>query len=117
MKLKKLPSLREKKRYLVFRIISESPLDYPNVKGAMWHSMENWLGQNELAQASPRLVKNLWDGRKKKGFLQCTPKYVDQVKVALALIKQIGDQRVIFQVIRVTGTIKSGKDKTTCFLI
>jgi RNase P/RNase MRP subunit POP5 len=74
--------------------------------------MENWLGQNELAQASPRLIKNLWDGRQKKGYLQCAPKYVDQVKMALALIKQIGDQRVIFQVIMVTGTIKSGKIKT-----
>jgi len=113
MKLKKMPSLRDRKRYLVFRIISEAPLDYPNVKGAIWHSMENWLGQNELAQASPRLIKNLWDGRKKKGYLQCSPKYVDQVKMALALIKQIGDQRVIFHVIRVSGTIKSAKDKTT----
>ena len=112
MKLKSKPSLREKKRYLTFRIISEEPLDYDNVKGAIWHSMENWLGQNELAQASPRLIKNLWNPKTSSGFLQCSPKYVDQIKVALALIKQIGDTRVIFQVLRVSGTIKSGLDKT-----
>ncbi len=112
MKLKKLPSLRLPKRYLVFRIISENPLDYPNVKGAIWNSMEKWLGQDGLAKASPRLIKNLWDGREKKGFLQCHPKYVDHIKVSLALIKQIGDQKVIIQVLRVSGTIKSGKNKT-----
>jgi len=37
---------------------------------------------------------------------------VDLVKVGLALIHQIGDQRVIFQTLRVSGTIKSGKKKT-----
>jgi len=111
MKMKKLPSMRSRKRYVIFKIHSDNPLDYSNVKNAMWHSMENWLGQNELAQAEPRLIKNLWDGRKKTGFLQCSPRYVDQIKMSFALIHQIGDQRVIFQVLRVSGTIKSGKEK------
>lgn len=112
MKPKRLPSLRQRKRYLVFRVISDHPLDYPNVKDAIWRSMENWLGQNELAKALPRLIRNLWDGRAKRGFLQCTPRYVDQIKVALALIRQIGDQKVIFSVVRVSGTIKAAKEKT-----
>jgi hypothetical protein len=30
----------------------------------------------------------------------------------MSLIHQIGDQRVIFQSVRVSGTIKSGKEKT-----
>ena len=112
MKLKRMPSMRSRKRYLIFRVHSGGPLDYPNVRDAVWDSMEKWLGQNELAQAEPRLIRNLWDGRQKKGFLQCSPRYVDHIKMALALIHQIGDQRVIFQVLRVSGTIKSGKEKT-----
>lgn len=111
MKLKSLPSMRSKKRYVIFKVHSSEPLEYSNVKDAVWNSLENWLGQNELAQAAPRLIKNLWDGRQKKGFMQCNLKYVDQVKMSVALIHQIGDQRVIFQVLRVSGTIKSGKDK------
>jgi RNase P/RNase MRP subunit POP5 len=33
---------------------------------------------------------------------------VDKIKVSLALIHQIGDSRVVFQTLRVSGTIKSG---------
>lgn len=110
MKLKRLPSMRESKRYLYFRVVSEGAIDYTNVKNAIWNSMSNWLGQNELAQASPRLIRNLWDG--KKGVLRCHPRYVDNVKMALALISQIGDQKVIFHVLRVSGTIRSGREKT-----
>ncbi len=109
MRLKSLPSLKEKKRYVIFRIHSESPLNYPNVRDAILDSLANWLGQNEMAKAKIRIIKNLWDGREKIGFISCSNKFVESVKVGLALIHQIGDQRVIFQVVRVSGTIKSGK--------
>lgn len=109
--------MRSRKRYVIFRVHSGGPLEYSNVKDVIWNSLGDWLGQNELAQAAPRLIKNLWDGRQKRGFLQCSPKYVDQVKISLALIHQIGEQRVVFQVLRVSGTIKSGKDKTNLPLL
>ena len=65
-----------------------------------------------MAKANIRILKNLWDLRKQKGFVQCLPKFVDSVKVSLSLIHQIGDSRVAFQTLRVSGTIKSGRDKT-----
>ena len=55
MRLKSLPSLRGKKRYVIFRIHSESPLNYPNVRDAILDSLANWLGQNEMAKAKIRM--------------------------------------------------------------
>lgn len=107
-----LPSLREKKRYIVFRVHSQEKLDYSTMQNAAWNSMLNWVGEKELSKANVRFIKNLWDPDKQTGFVQCSPKYVDSVKVGLGLVHQIGDQRVIFQTIRVSGTIKSGKAKT-----
>jgi len=104
--------MKEKKRYIIFRVHSDEPVNFPNMKNAVWNSLENWLGERELAKANIHIVKNLWDGRKQKGFLKCSHKFVDEVKVGLGLIHQIGDSRVIFQSLRVTGTIKSGKEKT-----
>ncbi len=114
MRLKKKPSLKEGKRYIVFRVHSseKESVTYDNVKDAVWNSLEHWLGEQDLAQANVRLIRNLWDGKNETGFLQCSHRYVDLVKVGLALIHQIGDQRVIFQTLRVSGTIKSGKKKT-----
>ncbi|HJW97354.1 MAG TPA: Rpp14/Pop5 family protein [archaeon] len=111
MSLKKPPSMRGKKRYLIFRLHSDSPASFQDVREAVWNSILNWLGDNEAPRADIHIVKNLWNQKEQSGFIRCDPKYVDSVKLALALIHQIGDQRVIFQTVRVAGTIKSGKEK------
>jgi len=112
MPLKKPPTMREKKRYLIFRLYSDSPAPYQDVKEAIWNSVLNWLGDDEAPRANVRIIKNLWSQKEQTGFIQCHPKYVDSLKMALALIHQVGDEKVIFQTIRVSGTIKSGKTKT-----
>jgi len=113
MKLRRLSSSRESKRYVVFRIHSAERLSYDVVKDAVWNSVLNWLGEEDMAKANVRILKNLWNPGEMKGFVQCSPKFVDSVKVSLSLIHQIGDSKVAFQTLRVSGTIKSGKDKTT----
>jgi len=107
MKLKSLPALKEKKRYIVFRVHSNEPVQYHSLKAAIFDSLLDYLGEGDLAKANIRLIKNLCT--RSVGFLQTTPKYVDQVKLCLSLIHQIGDQRVIFQTLKVSGTILSGK--------
>ena len=111
MGLKKPPSMREKKRYIIFRVISESPLDFVQVRDAVWNSVLNWLGEDDAARAGIRIIRNLWRQGEQTGFVQCGPKYADSVKIALGLVHQIGDSRVIIQSLRVSGTIKSGKEK------
>ena len=112
MKLRTAPSMRPRKRYIVFRVLSKEKLDYTNLRDAVWAVLSEWMGEDDMARANIRLIKNLWDPKTKKGFIQCDHRYVDKVKVGLALVHQIGDQRVIFQTIRVTGTIKSAKSKS-----
>ncbi|MBI4019906.1 MAG: ribonuclease P protein component 2 [Candidatus Aenigmarchaeota archaeon] len=104
-----MPSLREKKRYVFFLVHSEGRLFYPDMKNAIMNSMLTWMGEQGLAKANIWVVKNLWDG--KVGAIKCSHTHVDHVKTALALIHQIGDQKVVFETIRVSGTIKSGKKK------
>jgi ribonuclease P/MRP protein subunit POP5 len=112
MGLRTLPSMRESRRYIVFRVLSEDRVGYDQVRDALWNSMTHWIGEAGLARAGVRLIKNLWSQGEQTGFIQVSPKHVDAVKVAMSLIHQIGDQRVIFQSVRVSGTIKSGKEKT-----
>lgn len=111
MKLRSRPTLREKKRYLVFRVVSDGTLLYDNVRNAIYDSVARWLGENETAKADVHIVKNLWDGRARTGFIRCAPKYVDDVRTGMALVHQIGDSRVIIQTLSVSGTIKSAKGK------
>ena len=108
--MKTLPTLRPKKRYIMFRVHSEEVVPYPQLKAAVEESLLEFLGEQGFSQASPRLVKNLCSG--KNGVLLTGPKWVNECKLALALIHQIADQPVIFETLRVSGTIKSGMKKT-----
>ena len=111
MRLKKKSCLRGRKRYIVFRVHSDERLGFLNIRGAVWSSLENWLGEQDLALANIRIIKNLWNSKTQTGFIRCDHRYVDLIKTGLALIHQIGDERVIFQTLRVSGTIKSAKSK------
>ena len=109
-----LPSLRESKRYIVFKVHSTERLDYASMQNAAWNSLLNWMGEKELSRANVRIIKNLWNPSLQTGFIQCSPKFVDAVKMGLSLVHQIGDQRVITNYIFIVLTlaIKSGKNKT-----
>jgi len=111
MKLKGRPTLRERRRYVFFKVHASEPLDYRMVKDGITNSLLNWLGDKDLALAKPWVIRNLWDGKRQQGVIRCSHKYVDDVKVSLGLVHQIGDSRVIIQSTGVSGTIKSGKEK------
>ena len=112
MRIRKPPSMKEKKRYVVFRVIAEQPRDYEQVKGAVMDSALCWMGEKGISSSGMKLIRNLWNPAAMEGWISCTPKAVDDVKLSLALIHQMGDSKVIFRTVSVTGTIKSGKQKS-----
>lgn len=109
MKLKKLPSIKDRKRYIFFKIHSKNFIQYKEAKNAIWNSLLNFLGEDQLASGGVEIIKNQY--KKNSGVIRCNHKHVDKVKFSLALIHQIGEERVIFQSLRVSGTLKSGKKK------
>lgn len=109
MKMKSLPSQRERKRYVFFSIHSAARLEFGDVRNAVTNSMINWMGEKGFAKAKPWIIRNMWKGN--EGVVQCSHRHADDVKFALALIRQIGDAKVVFRTLRVSGTIKSGKEK------
>jgi len=111
MKLKTLPSLREKKRYIFFRIHSEGNVKFEEMKNAVMNSIINWLGEKDTGLAKPRIIKNMWNEKEQTGVLKCSHRYADDVKVSLGLVHQIGENRVIIETLKVSGTIKSGCEK------
>ncbi|MBW2992837.1 hypothetical protein KY345_06500, partial [Candidatus Woesearchaeota archaeon] len=62
-KLKSLmPSLKEKKRFLVFEIISNKPIkDFKDVYQAIWQKSNEFLGKIETARAGLWLLADKWD--------------------------------------------------------
>ncbi|MBI2543156.1 MAG: hypothetical protein HYW24_03150 [Candidatus Aenigmarchaeota archaeon] len=106
-KLKILPPiLREKERYISFRIISEETIVYSDLESSIWQTLLEFYGERGLSEMSMWLVKNLYNEVKKIGVIRCNNKSVSKVIAGLGLITRLGEGRVNFKIEKVSGTIR-----------
>jgi|YelNatPaOPRAMG01_1025707.scaffolds.fasta_scaffold08709_6 ribonuclease P/MRP protein subunit POP5 len=104
-----LPSLREKERYVKFKVISEEPIQYSDLESAIWNSFLDFYGELGVSELSLWIIKNLWDEKEQVGVIKCNNKSVEKVLAGLGLISRLGDSRIIFKILKVSGTIKGLK--------
>jgi ribonuclease P/MRP protein subunit POP5 len=104
-----LPSLRERERYVKFKVISEEPIQYSDLESAIWNSFLDFYGELGVSELSLWIIKNLWDEKEQAGVIKCNNKSVEKVLAGLGLISRLGDSRIIFKILKVSGTIKGVK--------
>jgi ribonuclease P/MRP protein subunit POP5 len=110
MRLKILPSsLREKKRYIKFKVFSEEPISYSDLEQAIWNTCLDFFGEFGTSQLSLHLIKNLWDDVEQTGVLRCNHLSVPEVILALGLIQRLGDIRIRIKILKVSGTLRKLK--------
>jgi len=103
-----LPSLREKKRYIVYEIVSENKMRLNDVKNSINKGVLAFLG--ELGYSKTGLI--IMDMFKNnKGILKANNKEIDNIKTSLALIDNIDNNKVIFKSILVTGVLNKAKSR------
>jgi ribonuclease P/MRP protein subunit POP5 len=106
-----LPTLRKRDRYVSFQVISEEPIVYSDLEDAVWNVYLDFYGEAGVSKFSMWLVKSLYDEQKQIGVIRCNNKSVSQVIAGLGLISRLGDSRVIFKILKVSGTIRGLKLK------
>ncbi len=102
--MKLLPSLKPKKRYLVFEIISKDKLARDEVQKAVNEALLRFLGEFGVAKAAPIFIKEKY--KNNQFMVKISHKYVAEVKAALILIKRIKNVPVIIKSVITSGTIK-----------
>ncbi len=105
------PTLRDKKRYLAYEIISSQKIPFQDLSNAMWHAILNYMGELGAAEAGAWIMKNEWNEEKQTGMIRCNHTAVEKIRAALALLNRVGDAPVIIRVIGVSGTIKAAEKK------
>ncbi|NQU99066.1 hypothetical protein HQ533_06425 [Candidatus Woesearchaeota archaeon] len=103
-----LPTLKEKKRYLVYEVLSENNLK-KDLSREIVKKVASLLGIFDSAKAGIQSVE--YDSKKQKGVLRVTVKGVDKLKTSLALINLLNDEEVTIRTIGVSGILKKAKDK------
>jgi ribonuclease P/MRP protein subunit POP5 len=104
-----MPTLREKERYIAFQVISEEQITYSDLEAAVWNTMLDFFGEYGTSKTSLWLVKNLYDENEQIGVIRCNNKAVQEVLAILGLISRLGDIRVTFKILKISGTIKGLK--------
>lgn len=106
-KLKPLsPTLKEKKRYLVFEVIAKRNLSVSKVKDTLYKTIHTVLGLLDSAKAGIKFLDNRYDEKTNKGILKVNHKYVDSLKFALMHTTKIGETKVIVKSHGVSGILK-----------
>lgn len=111
MKLKPiLPSLKERKRYLSFEIISEDNLSVDEVDRAVSDQILNFLGTLDAGKAGVVFLRDKY--KNNKGIIKAGHKHVDKVRTALALTKKINNKEIIIKTNIVSGILKKAISKS-----
>ncbi|MBT7902870.1 hypothetical protein HN587_03330 [Candidatus Woesearchaeota archaeon] len=107
-----LPSLREKKRYIVYEIISDKPIkDVKSISKAFWRVFSGFLGELGCSEAGIILLEDKYNKKNQRGLIRVATKFVDKLKASLAVVEQIDNEDVIVKTIGSSGTLKKAEGK------
>ncbi len=106
-----LPSLREKKRYMVFEVISKGKItDFRAVRDAIMESAQRLLGQLGMAKAGIIPMENKWSPELQRGIIRVGHRHADELRASLMLTSKINDEDIIVKSIGVSGIIKKAEN-------
>ena len=103
-----LPSLREKKRYVVFEAILRRDIAGFNVSEAIKTAFSRFAGMHGAAKAGLIVLENKWNPQLRRGIVKVGHKHVDAFKASLVLA---GGDEVVFRSIGVSGILKKAENK------
>lgn len=109
-----MPSLRERKRYLAFEIISEAPIEeFNEFSEAFWTKSLEFLGELGCADAGFILIHEKYNKGLQRGVIRVNNKHLNKLRATLALIENIDNKKSIVRSIAVSGMLNKAAQKLT----
>ena len=107
-----LPSLREKKRYLAFEVLSKQKFEnYQQVADAINYTALQFLGELGYGNAGIRIMHDQWDAVKQRGLIKVSHNHVNHMRTALMMINSIDNNEVIFRTVGISGILKKARNR------
>jgi len=104
------PTLKEKKRYILIKLISDYNFRFPAIEKDFSEKLKDFLGELEMSKAGIIIFKETWEPKSKTFILRVGIKQVDKVKGAITLIKSIKNKPVMFSSLKTSGKLNKLKD-------
>ncbi len=107
-----LPSLREKKRYLAFEVISKEKIrDASAVSNVIFEQSLRFLGKLGVAKAGMMMLNDKWNSELQRGILKVSHKHVEDVRAAFTFVSQIDGSDAIIRSLGVSGMLNKAEKK------
>jgi ribonuclease P/MRP protein subunit POP5 len=103
------PSKRERNRYLVYTVTSDSSVKGDEIGKAIWASALQLLGELGIARSGLRVVD--FDEKNQTGVIKVNHRSVEEARLVLALVKEVNKKPAILTVIGVSGILKKARGK------
>lgn len=102
-----LPSLKEKRRYLVFEAIGQN-LVFSEIKEAILNEITALIGRLGMAKANVNFME---DWKNNRGIIKVNNKYVDYVRASFVCLKKINKKEAIIRSIGVSGLLNKARSR------
>jgi ribonuclease P/MRP protein subunit POP5 len=102
-----LPSLRERKRYLAFTVLSKRTHPAASVSTAILASCHRMLGELECARAGIQFMTKKYQHC--KGIIRVSHTYTDKLKACLVFVDQIDSEPVIVRSLGLSGMLNKAE--------
>ena len=95
------PSSKERKRYILFKLKSNTKVEKNDVQKLVIQAGLQFLGELGMARSGLQFLPKTWNKANMTGIIKTGHKFVNETKVALALIKG----KIAVSTIRTSGSI------------
>jgi len=107
-----LPSLREKKRYLAYEIISKGKFhDAVHINNVILDVTKDFLGDLGMARAGIIPLNEKWNEDMQRGIMRVNNRHVDDLKASFVFVKNISGKDVIVKSVGASGILKKLQQK------
>jgi len=104
-----MPSLREKKRFLVFEVDTDGNPDIIQINDTIASKFKDLFGLFGLADAGLLMLNNKYDNVKKRGIIRVNHKNVDKLRASFALIDQIKSSPASIRSLGLSGILRKAE--------
>ncbi len=112
MKMKsKMPTLRDKRRYVYFKIYCEERIGIGELSDAFWKTGIEMFGEVGFSKGTFWIIGKEYNEEKGTGIIRCTSKTLHMLRTVLMFITEINGKKVIIHPCLVSGTLKALKRK------
>ncbi len=102
------PTMRGKKRYVLFELKGGKGLNEQDVSKALWREFLRLYG--EIGTAKMKLWLANWNPNSGKGIARCALEHLDECKSGLLFVKRVSGKEVVPQTLKTSGSICKLKD-------